>query len=134
MDAESTATHGGYQTGRDYRSYLAELLEVHEGNNAFGHIRGDHRLIAGDVVETAPKYFADHPETLVAFAFFDMGPYEPTIAALKAIKPHLVPGSVLLFDELPGPARPARRSLSRKCSPARLHDREVSSSIHRNRS
>jgi hypothetical protein len=56
--------------------------------------------VAGDVVETAPKFFVDHPETLVAFAFFDMGPYEPTIAALKAIRPHLMPGSVLLFDEL----------------------------------
>jgi hypothetical protein len=68
--------------------------------NAFGHIRGGHRLIAGDVSETAPGYFAEHPETLVAFAFFDMGPYEPTLAALKAIRPHLLPGSVLLFDEL----------------------------------
>ena len=92
--------HGGYNSGSDYPRYLAELLEVHEGNNAFGHLRGNHKLVAGDVTHTAPKYFADHPETLVAFAFFDMGPYEPTVAALRAIKPHLVPGSVLLFDEL----------------------------------
>ena len=56
--------------------------------------------MAGDVTVTAPQYFVDHPETLVAFAFFDMGPYEPTIAALRAIQPHLVPGSVILFDEL----------------------------------
>lgn len=92
--------HGGYNSGSDYPRYLAELLEVHEGNNAFGHLRGNHKLVPGDVTHTAPKYFADHPETLVAFAFFDMGPYEPTVAALRAIKPHLVPGSVLLFDEL----------------------------------
>ena len=100
MAARSTETHGGYNTGGTYPDYLTELLGVHESMNAFGHIRGGHRLIAGDVVETAPKFFADHPETLVAFAFFDMGPYEPTIAALKAIRPHLMPGSVLLFDEL----------------------------------
>lgn len=92
--------HSGYNSGSDYPRYLAELLQVHEGNNAFGHLRGNHKLIAGDVTQTAPKYFADHPETLVAFAFFDMGPYEPTVAALRAIQPHLVPGSVLLFDEL----------------------------------
>lgn len=99
--AETALTeHGGYNSGSDYPHYLAELLETHEGNNAFGHLRGNHKLIAGDVTQTAPKYFADHPETLVAFAFFDMGPYEPTVAALRAIKPHLVPGSVLLFDEL----------------------------------
>lgn len=100
MAAKSTETHGGYDTGSAYPAYLAELLRVHERMNAFGHIEGGHRLVPGDVVETAPKFFADHPETLVAFAFFDMGPYEPTIAALKAIQPHLMPGSVLLFDEL----------------------------------
>jgi hypothetical protein len=92
--------HGSYRATADYPAYLAELLEAHEGANAFGHLRGNHRLVAGDVVETAPKYFADNPSTLVALAFFDMGPYEPTIAALRAIQPHLVPGSVILFDEL----------------------------------
>jgi Macrocin-O-methyltransferase (TylF) len=106
MEKESTQTHDGYQTGLDYQSYLAELLEVHEGNNAFGHIRGNHKLVCGNVEETAPKYFKDHPETIVAFAFFDMGPYEPTVAALRAIKPHLLPGSILLFDELTWPGAP----------------------------
>lgn len=100
MAVRSTETHGGYNTGGSYPDYLAELLQVHEKMNAFGHLHGGHKLIAGDVAETAPKYFADHPETLVAFAFFDMGPYKPTLAALKAIRPHLMPGSVLLFDEL----------------------------------
>jgi hypothetical protein len=100
MAAGSVERHAGYQTGHDYRRELARLLEIHEGNNAFGHIRGNHRLIAGDVTVTAPRFFTDHPETLVAFAFFDMGPYEPTIAALRSIRPHLLPGSILVFDEL----------------------------------
>lgn len=100
MAASSTERHGGYRTGGDYRSQLEELLEIHEGNNAFGHIRGNHRLIAGDVVETVPAFFKERPEALVAFAFLDIGPYEPTIAILRAIKPHLLPGSVILFDEL----------------------------------
>ena len=106
MPPEATATHGGYHTSEGYRDALAELLEVHEGNNAFGHLRGRHQLIQGRVEETAPRYFADHPATLVAFASFDIGPYEPTIAALRAIRPHLVPGSVLLFDELTWPGAP----------------------------
>ena len=97
---ESIDTHSGYETGMNHQAYLAELLEVHEGNNAFGHIRGNHRLVRGDVTETAPKYFEDHPETLVSFSCFDMWPSEPTIAALNAIKPHLMPGSVIVFDEL----------------------------------
>lgn len=100
MTNEALAAHGGYMSDVAYMDYLAELLTVHEGANAFGHIRGNHRLIKGDVVETAPDYFKRNPETLVAFAFFDMGPYEPTLAALQSIRPHLMPGSVLLFDEL----------------------------------
>jgi len=35
-----------------------------------------------------------------------MGPYEPTIAALRAIQPHLVPGSMIVFDELTWPGAP----------------------------
>ena len=100
LSPEATKTHKGYATGAAYSDYLKELLEVHEGNNAFGHIRGNCKLVEGDVQQTAPRYFIDHPETLVAFAYFDLGPYEPTIAALRAILPHLVPGSILLFDEL----------------------------------
>jgi hypothetical protein len=100
MAPASVERHSGYQTGKDYCDELARLLEIHEGNNAFGHIRGNHRVIAGDVTETAPRFFAEHPEILVAFAFFDMGPYDPTIAALRSIEPHLLPGSILVFDEL----------------------------------
>lgn len=96
----SVAAHGGYRSGADYPAYLEELISVHEGMNAFGHIAGGHRLVRGDVTETAPRFFGENSHLFVAFAFFDMGPYEPTLAALKAIRPHLLPGSVLLFDEL----------------------------------
>lgn len=89
-----------YSTGRDYIGYLRDLLAVHEASNVLGHLTGIHRLIDGDVCVTAPQYFAEHPETIVAFAYFDMALYEPTRAALVALKPHLVSGSVILFDEL----------------------------------
>lgn len=89
-----------YSTGKNYKQYLAELLEAHEGSNVLGHIKGNHRLVEGDVEKTAPQYFKDHPETMVALAYFDMGLYKPTKAALAAIKPHLMPGSVILLDEL----------------------------------
>ncbi len=98
-DSEVWVEHS-YSTSSGYKDYLAELLAVHEGNNVLGHISGTHQLVEGDVVKTAPKYFADHPETIVALAYFDMGLYKPTAAALTAIKPHLVPGSVILLDEL----------------------------------
>ena len=53
-----------------------------------------------------PRYFQEHPETIVAMAFFDIGVYKPTRAALAAMKPALVPGSVIVFDELTWPGAP----------------------------
>ena len=99
-----------YATGLNYKDYLEQLLKVHEGCNVLGHQQGLHRLVAGDVCQTVPKYFQDHPEALVAMAYFDMGPYLPTKIALQNLLPHLMPGSILLMDELtwadsPGEAR-----------------------------
>jgi len=90
---------GGYSVTDGYQHYLEQLLMVHEGNNVLGHVRGCHEVVVGDVTETAPKFFADRPELTVALAYFDLGLYGPTSAALRAIKPHLVPGSVILLDE-----------------------------------
>jgi hypothetical protein len=98
-EAGDVFDEGGYSVGGQYKQYLERLLEVHEGNNVLGHIRGLHSLVAGDVTETAPRYFEERPELTVALAYFDMGLYRPTKAALEAIRPHLVPGSVLLLDE-----------------------------------
>jgi hypothetical protein len=91
---------GNYAVAPDYRDYLADLLAAHEGANVLGHLRNRHALIEGDVTGTVPAYLAKHPETVVALAYFDLGLYGPTRACLEAIKPHLVPGSVLLLDEL----------------------------------
>lgn len=89
-----------YATGKAYKDYLESLLKAHEGSNVLGHIKGLHQLIEGNIIETVPAYFHAHPESLVAFAYFDLGLYEPTFQAMKAIKPHLMPGSILLLDEL----------------------------------
>lgn len=95
----STIKVGGYTVSEGYRSYLESLLDYHEKNNVLAHIR-KHSLIEGDVSETVPKFFAKNPETVVALAYFDLALYEPTRACLEAIKPHLVRGSVVMFDEL----------------------------------
>ena len=91
---------GSYSTSEDYMEYLAKLIKTHEESNVLGHISGIHQLIKGDVIHTVPNYFKDFPETIVAFAYFDMGLYEPTKVALQQIKPHLVSGSLILLDEL----------------------------------
>jgi len=99
-DKESeTIKVGGYTVSEDYKDYLEKMLAYHESNNILSNIK-KHSLIKGDVTETIPKFFKDNPETIIALAYFDLALYDPTRAALEAIKPHLVRGSVVMFDEL----------------------------------
>lgn len=91
---------GSYSTPEDYKQHLEDLLKIHESNNVLGHQSGCHELIKGNVSQTVPEYFKSQPQTMVALAYFDIGIYEPTVNALKAIKPHLMPGSIILLDEL----------------------------------
>jgi hypothetical protein len=100
-----TIKSGGYSTSSGYRAHLEALLAYHESENVMSQIK-KHELVEGNVVETVPAYLADQPETIVALAFFDLALYEPTKACLEAIKPHLVKGSVLAFDELNAPEYP----------------------------
>jgi hypothetical protein len=100
-----TIRPGGYSTSVGYRAHLEALLDYHEAENVMSQIK-KHQLVEGDVAETVPNFFADHPETIVALAFFDMALYEPTKACLEAIMPHLVRGSVLAFDEINAPEYP----------------------------
>ena len=89
---------GGYAVSKGYKRHLEDLMAAHEGNNILGNIK-KHTLIEGDVVETVPHFFKQHPENVVALAYFDLALYKPTRICLEAIKPHLIPGSVILLDE-----------------------------------
>jgi hypothetical protein len=82
----------------NYHNFLEDLIDYHEKNNVLAAVK-KHELVEGDVAETAPAYFAKNDDVVIALAYFDMALYEPTKAALQAIKPHLVPGSVLMLDE-----------------------------------
>lgn len=111
--ASETIKVGGYAVGDNYLPLLNELLEYHEAENVLSHIK-KFELVAGDVSETAPDYYRKHPEAIVALAFFDMALYEPTKAALEAIKDRLVPGSILAFDELNDPDYPGETEAVRE--------------------
>lgn len=108
-----TIKSGGYAVSQGYEGYLAELLEYHEQENVLAHLK-KFELVRGDVVTTAPRYFADRPEAVVALAFFDMALYEPTKAALAAIEDRLVKGSVLAFDEFNDPDYPGETQAVRE--------------------
>lgn len=120
-------TEGGYATTPDYPDYLRELLAVNEGNNVLGHIRNQHDVVVGDVIQTVPQYFKSRPETVVALAYCDLALYEPTKACLDAILPHLVPGSVVLLDEFTWSNAPGEAIAFKEAF------QDVEYSIHRSR-
>src|SRR3989338_1750944 len=90
---------------KDYYEYLAEIMENHEQENPLSHIK-KYELIKGDANLEIITYFKEHPETIVALAFFDFDIYKPTKKCLQTIKPHLVKGSILAFDEVNDPDSP----------------------------
>jgi len=90
---------GGYAVRENYDEYLSELVDYHERENPMSHIK-KYEIVKGDATTTVEKYLRDHPETIIALAYFDLGLYEPTKKCLQAIKPHVIRGSVLALDEL----------------------------------
>lgn len=96
---------GNLSLTKDYYNYLTQIMEYHEQESPLAHLR-KFDLIKGDANIEVEKYFKQHPETIIALAFFDFDTYKPTKKCLQAIKPHLVKGSVIGFDELNDPDSP----------------------------
>lgn len=96
---DSVARTGAYGVTDNYKEYLESVLAYHETESPLSHLR-KFELIEGDATETLPRYLKDHPETIVALAYFDFDLYEPTKKCLELIRGHLTKGSVLGFDEL----------------------------------
>lgn len=90
---------GNISVTDDYLSFLGQVMESQEGDNPLAHIK-KHDFVVGDATKKIHTYFEDHPETIVAMAYFDFDLYEPTKKCLEAILPRLVKGSVIGFDEL----------------------------------
>ena len=93
------AAAGGYGVSAAYEDYLERILAYHEQESPLSQMR-KFELLKGDVGETLPAYLERHPETIVALAYFDMDLYEPTKAALEAIRGLITRGTVIAFDEL----------------------------------
>jgi hypothetical protein len=99
-DGSSDMVHvGNLSVTESYVEYLTKILEYHELDNPLSHIK-KFDLRIGDAVVEIERYLKEYPETILALAYFDFDIYDPTKKCLEAIKPHLVKGSVLGFDEL----------------------------------
>lgn len=111
----------GYTANRSYEQYLEELLAYHRSENAMGHAV-THRLVQGDITQTAPEYVTNNPASMVALAYFDLALYEPTLAALNSICERLMPGSLIVLDELNDPRYPGETIAFREWAQNRSYD------------
>ncbi len=96
---------GMLSTTACYHEYLEALIKCHELCNPLSHIK-KFEIVKGNAIIECPQYIARHPETIIAFAYFDFDIYEPTKKCLEIIRPRLVKGSVVGFDELNDPDSP----------------------------
>ncbi len=103
--ADRVVAAGAYAVTRDYESYLDTVLAYHEKESPLSQIR-KYELIKGDAAETFERYLRDHPETIIALAYFDFDIYEPTKRCLALVKDRVTKGSVIGFDELNCPTFP----------------------------
>ncbi len=88
-----------------YADFLREVLRTQESLAPLAHIE-KFEIRAGDATRELPAYLVERPETIVALAYFDFDLYEPTRHCLEILRPRLVRGSVLAFDELNDPDSP----------------------------
>ena len=96
---------GDYAVSENWKDELDAVLNFHESNAPIPQ-KKKFELVQGDATQTLPRYLTDHPETIVALAYFDFDIYQPTKACLEALLPHITRGTVLAFDELNCPEFP----------------------------
>lgn len=87
------------------REWIQAAADVFDLNRAVSHIPKV-ELVEGDVCETAERYVADNPHTVISLLYLDVDLYKPTLAALKAFLPRMPKGAVVAFDEINYPAWP----------------------------
>lgn len=92
---------GNTTSGWNPESFRETLFALVRAFNADSFVPQKPRLeiVDGDLRETAQRYCAEHPGLRISLLHLDVDLYEPTLAALEAFYPRVVPGGVVVFDE-----------------------------------
>ena len=104
---------GSFKVTDGYAEYLDALLDYHEHESPISHLK-KYELVKGDAGVEIDSYLKRNPQTIIAFAYFDLDLYDPTKRCLQAISEHLTKGSVIGFDELNYPDCPGETTAVRE--------------------
>ena len=97
--SSSIVQTGNFSVTAGYEDHLTRVLALRETQSPLPEVT-KFRILKGNASEQLASYLEEHPETIIAFAYFDMDLYEPTLDCLGLIKSRLTKGSVVGFDEL----------------------------------
>ncbi len=104
-DKKDLIQKGDLSVTKKYEQYLDKVLRGHEIFSPLSHIQ-KYELVKGDATLTFKEYLSEHPETIIALAYFDFDLYEPTKVCLELCRDRFTKGSVIAFDELNHPDWP----------------------------
>lgn len=99
FDEKDGSVRSNFSVTEGYENYLTRILEYQEKESPVSHIK-KFDLIRGDASKTIKRFLGDHPEIIIALAYFDFDLYKPTKDCLEAILPYCARGTILAFDEL----------------------------------
>jgi hypothetical protein len=78
---------------------LLESIKLYNRNRFLKHIEKV-KLVKGDIGETLPQYLEGNPHLVVSLLYLDFDIFEPTVIALRYLKPRIPKGGIIAFDEL----------------------------------
>lgn len=90
---------GNLKTTQDYPKFLQNHLDLIDSLNPISHIKKN-MVNKGDAPKILKELLKKNQELIVSLAYFDFDLYEPTLKCLELLKPRMVKGTVLAFDEL----------------------------------
>lgn len=96
---------GNLATAKNYDQFLQDHLRFHEKLNPLSHIDKSF-VLKGDAVMQLKKLIKESPELVVSMIYFDFDLYEPTLKCIEILKPRMVKGSIIAFDEANDPDSP----------------------------
>jgi hypothetical protein len=88
---------GGWNSG-EFKPGLEQVIEIAQRDSMIPRFKRV-ELVEGDVSKTVPAYVKKNPGLRISLLHLDLDLYEPTLAALEALYPLVVPGGVVLLDE-----------------------------------
>ncbi len=113
-----TAMGGGHAVVGNYAGAAVEELRrgvaLHDARRPMAHVPKV-ELVAGDFLETGPRYVAEHPHLVVSLLYLDFDIYEPTRAALDLFLPLMPAGAVVAFDEVHSEDFPGETTAMTEC-------------------